>query len=374
MGYNGPQPQMKKTLLLALAMFFTTASFAQQQLATLNHNDSITVFYGIDALISAHNAAVSGDIITLSSGFFNSVNITKAVSIRGAGAWQYNGNAITVLQKSFKINIANDSTHHLTLEGLYAYDYVFFLKVYNPQFIKCHFAKFNYGSVSGVTPVMQNATFINCIVESWTSSPSSSTWYAQGTHFINSVILHSYLASSTSYLGYNSPDNFTNCIVEQMPYHEATNARMFQNCILYYEYPMTANESTSYLSNNSQTAFNCIFVQTNNNSSYISNLFSNTAQRVLWNKRGMNAVFKNFNGTYNGIDFELLDTIANTCLGTDGTQVGIYGGFMPFDPRVTNPMIRSINVGQRSTPDGKLAVDIEVVSEETQDDETSNDE
>ena len=85
MGYNGPQPQMKKTLLLALAMFFATVSFAQQQLATLNHNDSITVYYGASALQQAHNAAVAGDIITLSPGSFTSVTITKPVSIRGAG-------------------------------------------------------------------------------------------------------------------------------------------------------------------------------------------------------------------------------------------------------------------------------------------------
>jgi len=87
------------------------------------------------------------------------------------------------------------------------------------------------------------------------------------------------------------------------------------------------------------------------------------ASHVLWNKRGMNTVFKTFNGSTEGENFELLDSIATNCLGTDGTQIGIYGGAMPFDPHVTSPLIKRINVANRSTADGKLEVDIEVVNE-----------
>jgi hypothetical protein len=64
-----------------------------------------------------------------------------------------------------------------------------------------------------------------------------------------------------------------------------------------------------------------------------------------------------------GENFELQDSAATTFLGTDGTQVGIYGGSMPFDPRVSNPMIRRISVATRSTSDGKLPIEIEVISE-----------
>ena len=77
---------MKKTLFLALMLVIGATAFAQQQMATLNHNDTITVFYGPYALKDAHNAAVAGDIVTLSPGTFEKCDITKPITLRGAGA------------------------------------------------------------------------------------------------------------------------------------------------------------------------------------------------------------------------------------------------------------------------------------------------
>lgn len=104
---------MKKSIILAIALVMSVATFAQQ-LATLNHNDSITVYYGMNALQQAHASAVNGDIITLSSGIFNSVNITKAVTIRGAGAWtDTNGNNNTIY--TMTLRSMYQITHHTIL-------------------------------------------------------------------------------------------------------------------------------------------------------------------------------------------------------------------------------------------------------------------
>ena len=54
--------------------------------------------------------------------------------------------------------------------------------------------------------------------------------------------------------------------------------------------------------------------------------------------------------------------IAPGLKGTDGTEVGIYGGSLPYDPTPTNPQITKFNVAAKSTADGKLSVDIEVNS------------
>lgn len=51
---------------------------------------------------------------------------------------------------------------------------------------------------------------------------------------------------------------------------------------------------------------------------------------------------------------------AKTFLGTDGKEVGIYGGTLPFDTTPTNPQITKFNVSPKTTADGKLSVDIEV--------------
>lgn len=347
---------MKKTMIFVLATLFATVTFAQQQLATLNHNDSITVYYGISALQQAHTAAVNGDIITLSSGVFDPVNITKAVTIRGAGAWVDSLGNQTTLRSAFTINVPNDSAYHLTLEGLYVNDLIYFWEVHNPQFIKCQFNDFrSRHELNNTNCIMRNATFINCILNNWKNHDKSggpgTSWDAENTFFYNSVILNS------DQYSYKSPDVFYNCILKQDPNVYNITRRLFVNSILFY-----SRDDNSNLSGNSSTAYNCLFVQTST-SSNSPDLFSSSFNHVLWNSHGMNTVFRNWQST-DLSRYELQDSIAATCLGNDGSQIGIYGGSIPFDPRVTNPIIKRINVAQRSTADGKLAVDIEVVSDE----------
>lgn len=332
---------MKKSIILAIALVMSVATFAQQ-LATLNHNDSITVYYGMNALQQAHASAVNGDIITLSSGIFNSVNITKAVTIRGAGAWtDTNGNNNTILYNDFTLNVPNNPSYNLVIEGVYTMNQINMTAVYNPQFKKCHFFKFGGYNNSAI---MQNATFINCILETWINyrGTNNPNWPAQGTQFINSVILSS---------AYYDPSSFINCVLKQDPQSSSMNSRLFQNCIL-----INSGEYIYTPTNNSSTAFNCMFV---------NNIFSDIANHVLWNKSGMSTVFKNFDGTYGSTTtFELQDSIAANYLGLDGTQIGIYGGLHPFSPKVTNPAIKSINVAQRNNSEGKLEVNVEMVTEE----------
>ena len=62
--------------------------------------------------------------------------------------------------------------------------------------------------------------------------------------------------------------------------------------------------------------------------------------------------------------FILKDEIATGFLGGDGTQVGIYGGMLPYSNRPTYMVLKRCNVANKSTIDGKLSVDIEVVTEE----------
>ena len=325
---------MKKTILLAIVLVLSAATYAQQQLATLNHNDAITAYYGADALVSAHSAAENGDIITLSPGVFNACDISKAVTIRGAGAWADTMGGNTMIRNNFNINIANDNAQHLTMEGINAYNNIQCQNAYNAQFIKCDFQWIG-------VPGSSNASFVNCILRFWSTSSSGNT---AGTQFTNCVVMECN--------NYTVPDTYINCVLRQNP--SQASSRMFQNCVLYYNY---TGENTP--SNNSPTSFNCLFVQMNADSNYASKLYAPLAGHELWNARGMDNVFKTFNGSV-GENFELLDSIANTYKGSDGTQIGIYGGPMPFDPRVTNPLIKRINVSDRSNSDDKLPVTIEM--------------
>lgn len=339
---------MKKSIIFTLSLVLSVATFAQQ-LATLNHNGNTTAYYGMNALQQAHAAAVNGDIITLSSGIFNSVDITKAVTIRGAGAWvDTNGNSNTILYNNFTLNVPADTSHHLLLEGIYFMNTVQYSSVHNPQFNKCHFTSLSYGNTTSGS--MQDAVATNCIIETWSNyGGSDAGWSAQGTQFYNCVLLNS---------GNYGPDNFVNCIVNQHPQTAWITSRLFQNCILY----SSAGYST-YCNGNGSTSFNCMYVFTGGNIS--QNLYSDTPNHVLWNKSGMLTVFKTFDGTYSSTTtFELQDSIAANYLGTDGTQIGIYGGLHPFSPKVTSPVIKSINVAQRNNSEGKLEVNIEMVTED----------
>ena len=346
---------MKKALLLCLTLITATFCFAQQQLATLNHNDSITVYYGASALQQAHAAAVNGDIITLSPGAFTSVDITKAVTIRGAGMFPdtISGIGSTILTNNFTITINNDSLHHLTMEGIYCSGQsMHYSTIYNPQFVKCYFRGINYSTNN----TMVNASFINCIIENFTNSSRNNTAYARNTMFINSVILGQQTGSTGDWSINGCSSTLINCVAKLHFYHPQYLSII--NSIVYYQ-------NVSY-SASGHTCFNSIGINAWTN--YSNNYFNTTGlvNHYLYNYGSFASVFKNFRGTYGeGITFELQDSIAATCLGNDSTQVGIYGGTMPFDPRVSGLNIRRCDVARRTTADGKLAVDIEVVNDET---------
>ncbi len=139
-----PTTMKKFVFSLLTAILVVCNTHAQTSLvATLNHEGNITAYYGIDALSQAHSAAVNGDIITLSSGTFNACDITKAVTIRGAGMEYNYGMMPTVLVNNFKINVPTDSVNVLSIEGILHNNVISVNKASNPIFFKCRFGALN---------------------------------------------------------------------------------------------------------------------------------------------------------------------------------------------------------------------------------------
>ena len=58
--------------------------------------------------------------------------------------------------------------------------------------------------------------------------------------------------------------------------------------------------------------------------------------------------------------FELTDEAKTAFLGDDGTEMGMYGGVMPYNSTPSYPQITKMNVANKATADGKLSVEIEV--------------
>ena len=321
--------------------------FAQSSmLATLSHDGEITTYYGATALRDAYNASVHGDIITLSSGSFTSVNINKALTIRGAGM-QVDTVAKTfptVISGDFSIGIPDTITQRLTMEGLYS-NHEIEVKgtLKNASFLKCRFYDFSYYQAS--TTAMKNLTFIHCRIVGhlYLSLESSASC-------VNCYIKEPYSYSSTS-----SNFEFSNCvIVTNTNLYSAIYSSSFLNCIIYSSF-----SGTCYLSS-SNTAYYCVGKSTANKMfTYMPNITNTNLTGEL------NTLFKTYTGAYNdNVTFELTDEAKTKYLGADETEVGVYGGNLPFDPTPTNPQITKCNVASKSTADGKLSVDIEVSAAE----------
>ena len=336
---------MKKLFLsLVAATVAATATFAQSSLlATLTDQltGRITTYYGATALREAHAAAQNGDIITLSSGTFNSVEITKGITIRGAGmdVDPTTQSEPTILTGDFNVSIPKTATNPLTIEGIYS-DYKMYVTdtLRNATFLKCRFKTID--SKNNNTPFI-NMTLIHCKVSNCLYNAANST-----INCINCVIWNPYCWDF-----YKSVFEMTNCIIckEDISYNLYSST--FKNCIF------IGNPGTWHALNyrgGVNAVYNCVAADNNDAFSKIQN---------STNKKSTYAeVFKTCtNGTYSDSEtFELTENAAQQFLGTDGTQVGIYGGSMPFSITPSNPQITKCNVASKSTADGKLSVDITV--------------
>ena len=111
---------VKKIALTAVAAIVSMTMSAQDALvATLQHGDNMQAFYGGNALKEALEAAQTGDVISLSPGTFTATNITKAVTIQGAGYVQdpANNRYCTEIKGSFNIELPAGEKG-LTFEGI----------------------------------------------------------------------------------------------------------------------------------------------------------------------------------------------------------------------------------------------------------------
>ena len=319
--------------VLLLVVVGTKNALAQTQVATLQHGDDVSVFYGQNAFVEAHAAAETGDIITLSSGTFVKTPITKAITLRGAGCaidTVANTNP-TVIGQNIELMV-NDSENYLTIEGiLFSGGVSIRSQLHSPKLTRCNF---EYINVYNQSFSMSDAQFTNCIINVFNFK------YTYNTVLINSVVWGSDQISN------NYPVEIYNSIM-RMPW--STNGLSAYNSIII--------PSNSIGSNCSFT--NCIAIR--NSSSPFGDGYTNNC--VSYNS--YEEVFNTFVGSFSFDEpFILKDEIATGFLGNDGTEVGIHGGIMPYTARPSYMIIRHCNVANKSTIDGKLSVDIEVVTEE----------
>ena len=351
---------MKKLYLLLLATLFAVSISAQQQLAVLDHNDTLTVYYGADALNSANTAAVNGDIITLTGGTYNTPNeISKAITIRGAGMYAdtANGTLPTIVTGTVRVTFNGTASSHTSLEGIrFSGDLVagkgqttwYTYNISHLSVSKCYINSLYVHDAYNKQYFLVNSTFIDCIIYNM-DYRTNYPWYAcygtiKTTDFINCVILNMQNSDVTGL--YNS---LTNCVAK-MPPSDVANFTI-NNSILFY------NTGTPSSSSN---VFNSIGINTSGNNTYFDTTITNGQN--LHNYSSLTDIFQDFNGSYSYgfTTFRLNPSISNLT-GSDGTQIGIYGGPAPFEPSVRNVLIGKLNVGRRTNAQGKLEVNVDII-------------
>ncbi len=362
---------MKRLFILGVLALSFSALFAQQTtVALLNHEGTISTFYGSDALTQAHKAAVHGDIITLSGGAFTAPSSwIKAVTLRGAGCYAGadNSREVTSIGNQFNLAIPVEIETTMTIEGINFDRVSFSTRVNNTTFLKCYFEGYE---VSGVC---RNTNFYNCVIA------GQIRFYGDANSLANIYFFNCYVNNPNASSSYVST-KFTNCVISfPSSYVNSTNGHLsgmnyarYNNCIFL--------GNTKYMDNaiipsncTATYCLSCLCAYKNatetEDAIYDYNIFDdmgNSTNKCLEEGKPLNetisSVFKTYNGT-NAFSFnelyELTDEAKATYIGSDGTQIGLHGG-IGFDLVPSTLQITKCEVAPRSTKDGKLSVKIEV--------------
>ena len=334
---------MKKVLLAVVGILFAATSFAQNAMvASLSHEGAVTYYYGVNAFKQAVTAAASGDIINLSGGTFDATQttISAGITLRGAGIDSDNPTYLITSNGDLYIDIPSSDANQFIMEGIRCQITVKLTGTYsNPYFVKCQFVKLiNEKSDDAVTNIM----IANCKI--------TGDYHMGGTCSTNFV--NSYVALGASYN--SSTITAINCVISREYNFEDFHRGEFTNCIFYNTY--TSYNNCNPLSVDNKTT-NCVGV------SVSRDIFENVQSRTNCPSTQYKAedVFENYTGTYSDDQtFELTSAFKTAFKGTDGLEIGLYGGLQPYNSTPSYPLISTMNVDKQTATDGKLGVTIEV--------------
>lgn len=318
------------------AIFATRVSGQSTQLATLLHGDEVSIFYGSTALKEAVGAAADGDVITLSAGQFDAIDIDKALTIRGAGMGIDNlvgYDVPTIINGGFKINSP------VVLEGIVATQEINYYS--DLTLHKCKVSRISDANSS----VAKNVLLTQSYVTYYTISGGQLT-------ALNCVFGTTPHTTGSTYVG-DSFSTFHNCIFTTGITSSLFNVTL-TNCILYTS--VNSGTSIRYPAGlgSGAAVYNCIVTGPNKDSSNGVNkdLISNSTS-VHYHDIKQADLFKD--GTF----YELKDEY-KSFITTDGTEIGIYGGNLGFSQVTNTPQITKFNVAPKTSVDGKLSVEIQV--------------
>lgn len=315
---------MKKILLSIIAICCTVVAGAQQTdkiSAILQNGEETTIYYGVEALSKAIQAAPDhGGVITLSSGLFNAVTINKAVKIYGAGYETNtdNGIIVTNINGDCTINLPAEieGPHDISLEGVYINGYLdvrsavdgFSLTKSSVQGLSFYAAATRCVVTQSYIRSSINNAYDLYVQNSYVRGDNISVLNDESNILLNHCIV---IGGWNFRYGYNR-FTCTNCIVNAS----------YRNTVQTYKYCLIPNWSD--LNDFVGSIGNYFNIG-------VENVFDDAANTDYTDAR----------------TFILKDP--ETYIGSDGTQVGVHGGDFPWNKIPSTPVVKNLNATVNGT-------------------------
>ena len=349
---------MKKYYLLIVMIFAALGVMAQTTLvATLTHAGVTTEYYGEKAFVTAVEASVDGDLITLSEGLFKGTTINKSLNIRGNGVGSTVITSNVTLDKSADEDEAN---HWLNIEGI---TFNADIRIKGPGsrepyvvkdlcMKKCDIKNFGfeeYYSNGYYYSTLKNCSFINCRI-----TDGIGLHNVEEVSFINSIV-KGYYFSNSSYGGQetNPKVNMLNCVIITDKSPASVTYLNAKNSVLL----ISVNNYRAYSFSPTVSFQNCVISGYIDSPSAVDSFFLNGIphDKTIW--MPMEDVFAtlteyHFYDATN--DYQLKEITSEE---VDGNLLGIYNGEVPYTSTVTYPHFTTFNVAEKAV-DGKLSVEV----------------
>ncbi len=337
---------MKKTLLILATITFGLNVNAQK--VALHSGGNVSIFNGTAALVDAYNQSVNGDTIYLPGGGFTAPSsVNKKLTVYGAGHYldstQVTGKTFWNGNLSFGVDADQFFIEGVEITGNITFPYngvvdnvtIARCKINGSVAIEGTFATPSnnllfYNNVIGQNMNLQNAQ--NALVNN--NIIQKGVYYSKGNSFFNNVFLER--SPSGYYEHFAGCDNnliYNNVFYTYAYYGESGNNNDFRNNLYTTATPGLGTNPTS-IGNYFSVSQTAIFVDIS------SSTFSYTANYHLQSPA--------------------------TYLGTDGTEIGIYGGvYNPYKEGAvpSTPHFQFQNIAP-STSNGLLNVQINAAAQE----------
>lgn len=342
-----------KRIISAIAAIFCCVAMSVAQtnfIATLQHDGNFRHFYGQDALTAAYAAAADGDIITLSPGTFTwSGDFTKGITLRG--------NGIDAAEKTYisgSVNFYSESSNLKTVvEGVWFTGSVY---VYNDasgdgqghiSFIKDNITRMYASSSSQFSKISgPKVRIYNCKV--------GNTSFGENTYpdfvFCNCTVIN----PNGSYKNFGSNISaFVNCYIDYNRNYNNIGRPDLAYYLNFYNCIFTPNSYDAYRLKSTASCFNCLC------SSSVGSFFddlqsgSNIDCRIVGGD-----IFSGSFGTS-----PLTEDAKSKYIGTDGTEIGIYGGMYPWNNTVQYPTVTTFQPEPKTSKEGILNIQVAVDEE-----------